>query len=359
MSNIDYQLLMRAFPRTILFPAYGSICRPMPELLGQVRHINDLPERLLLGNLAKDSFRCDRDNNWVAEWRNDSWSRAKVTVEHGRFHLEAFFLDESASAFGNIAQIKGIWRMMALMSPAKWFDTLRTHLASVPGIVVPNDPVGGRSFFCIPDGWMCTILVPVCASRLTTLLALHRILLNLCLQSAPYCGRVDLLPSTVQYAPGTAQLETAGDLLARQAVLSHVPPLPHHPQLVSAQGGDRWQLSRLCYLYRCDCFLRDIPKFVHALHAAGLLSAEPELCAAVLPTTGDLGNRTLAWRAPGDAVSINWHVDRPYLPEVPIAGPGDSYSEAKALARRAHELWQQYQAARVETNLEARVQASP
>lgn len=292
----DYGALIDRLPVSISLPEINRTFRPGIELLQRVQGIADLPSRLIFGDVVENSFRRAKDG-WAVAYRDDSGAGVDLKVSREKFEVRPFFLGTELRCIGRADQTGELGRHLSVSGGSVWDRTLKKELESkYPLNVLVED--NERSSACmIPDGWLWTILVPVRCERLNNLLFFHNKLNELNELATPLRGSVRLQHGSVEYYEGGefAPCDEPMELLVRQ--LRHLgTPVFDQPSRASAPDGSTyWKIPRRAYLYRCTCFLRDLPRLVERLFYAGFLSREPDMSAAVTPTGSLLTNESVSW----------------------------------------------------------------
>lgn len=283
MSALSYQDVVDRFPISISLPRIDRIHRHSRSTLADVRSRFDLPSRLLFGDMVDDSFRAE-ETGWAVAYRDGLGNGLDLKVSEGRFEARPFFLGSESLSVGPAGHREAFLQLIALAGD-QWLSILKTYLEERYPVAVAEIGRDVPAACFLPDGWMLTLMIPVPVDRLGDVMQFHLDLANDPLLGASQSGVISLQPQIINYVEGRAP-DGCGDSLA--LVSRHLgscnTPLTAAPvREEAADGSAAWTLRRMAYLYRCTCFLRDVPRVMEKLHAAELLSPEPDMWSAVAP----------------------------------------------------------------------------
>jgi hypothetical protein len=268
--------------------------------------VDDLPSRLIFGDLVPDSFNGEGDS-WSVEYRDATGNGLDLAVYEGRFEAKPIFLGSEGMSVGPARHREAFGQLINLGAD-QWDGVLKDYLvARYPIQVAPVNREQPHSLF-IPDGWMKTILVPVATEQLEGLLAWYMALADDTSLAAGHSGAVDLLFNAVNYLEGKcpAGWDDPAQLMVRGLITCNA---PIHSQVVREEANDgsaAWTTRRSAYLFSCTAFLRDVPRIVESLSEAGFISAEPDLCSAVVPVEAALASSEMQWWSPHQECRMTW-----------------------------------------------------
>lgn len=285
----------RELPEVITFPAIDRPHRSGVAQIADVRRVEDLPSRFLLGDLVTESF-TKQGADWFARYEDAAGHH--VQLERKGDHLwirQSFYGSESCSA-GAYPTFTQMGQLLAMGVTGEWDAILRERLEQNCNVRVFPLEKDHPNVCGIPDGFMRAVLFPVPADRLVELEALHRDMANDSSFRSPGSGIARLQDSVVNYFEGRVPEYLASEM---GPVLGHMDALgtPALAAVVREVGGDgtaAWTLRRRHYLYIGTFFIRDIERVVMRLHRAGFVGPAgsswqeewplaPEHCAFVLP----------------------------------------------------------------------------
>ena len=230
-----------------------------------------------------DSFRKDA-SGWSVAYRDGFGNGLDLNVTGGRFEARPFFLGSESISVGPAASKEAFLKYISLAGD-QWSRVLKQYLEERYPVTVAEVLDNQPTACYLPDGWLRTLLIPVPVNRLGDVLHFHQALAEDPLLGASQFGSIALQPQVVNYVEGRAP-KGCGDAegLVTRHLLSCNTPLAGLPvREVGTDGSAAWTLRRCAYLYRCSCFIRDVPHTMDKLAAAGLLSIEPDLWSAVAP----------------------------------------------------------------------------
>jgi hypothetical protein len=306
MSEQDYETLVAAYPTHIPFPKINRPHRSGKMTLSEVHTVDDLPSRLIFGDLVPNSF-TGKEDNWSVEYRDANGNALDLSVHDGRFEAKPNFLGSEGRSVGPAWHREAFGQLINLGAD-QWDGVLKDYLeASYPIQVAPVNREQTHSLF-IPDGWMKTILVPVAPEQLEKLLAWYMALADDNFLAAGHSGAVDLLFNAVNYLEGKcpAGWDDPAQLTVRGLVTCNTPIHSQVAREVANDGSAAWTTRRSAYLFSCTVFLRDVPRIVELLSTAGFISSEPDLCSAVVPVESALASNEMQWWSPDKACRMTW-----------------------------------------------------
>jgi hypothetical protein len=306
MSSLDYQEIVDQFPPSISLPRIDRIHRPWRSTLADVRNKLDLPSRLLFGDLVDDSFRTE-EAGWAVAYRDGLGNGLDLKVSEGRFEAKPFFLGSESLSVGP-ASHKGAFLQLIGLGGDQWLRVLKKYLEERYPVTVAEIARDIPTACFLPDGWLMTLMIPVPLDRLGDVMQFHLNLPNDPLLGAPQSGVITLQRQIVNYVEGRSP-DGCGDALAliSRHLRSCNTPLTAFPvREVAADGSAAWTVRRLAYQYRCTSFLRDVPRVMEKLHAAGLLSPEPDMWSALVPVDLALTTGNASWWSAGGECRSTW-----------------------------------------------------
>lgn len=262
-----------AFPKLIQLPAIQRPVRVPVDKLAEVKSADDLPDRLLLGDLVPDSFKHVK-KGWTAEWRDADGHSAKFRFAGGLSSLELRYDGDEAVTLVTAERFAELAQTIQNLHPGAWLAKLAEKLEAGYNLrVFPHreeDAVGGD----FPDGHLLSLVMPVPAERLMELYDLHKRLQSNADIRGGIDGYVRYGFSVVNYVEGRNH-----PMLAHPVglVLHHVnalgTPAAEMPQREEDEEGTAaWTLQRSHYLYVVHIHLRDAARFVAKLAEAGLIA---------------------------------------------------------------------------------------
>lgn len=283
-----------AFPKLIALPAIERPVRIPVAHFSEVKSAADLPDRLLLGDLAPESFRWEK-KGWSAEWVDADGHKARFRYAGGLSSLELSYRGNEAVTLTTAERFVELGQTVQTLHPGAWLDILGRHLEGHYNLRVfpmrEDDAVGGD----FPDGHQLTLVAPVPADRLMALFELHKRL-----QTDPdirtgSTAYVRLAFSVVNYIEGRnpAMLSHPAGLVLHHVNALGTPAAEMPVHETDAEGLAAWTLRRSHYLYVAHLHLREAARFVAKLAEAGFIGAAgqtregwphaPEFGAALLP----------------------------------------------------------------------------
>lgn len=297
MTADPYQAIARQYPSHIPFPRIDRAHRPGVPLLAQVTSVEDLPSRLLLGELLPETFRPNK-SGWSVRYRDPHGNGVDLKVHQDRFEAKLRFLGSQGFSVGPSNNKEAFHQVVSSISP-QWNRVLKTDLESKYPIQVIEAGNDAMRASYLPDGWLYTILLPVPTMRLNNLLAAH--MMRQCDGAfvAPQMGAVSLLPNWVSYVDNCCLAGDNNEMESHARSLEQCnTPIIGEAICEEIDGEPAWSLRRSTYLYQCTCFLRDVPLVVERLFYAGFLSREPDMQTLVAPAELVLASKNIAsWSA--------------------------------------------------------------
>ena len=285
----------RELPETITFTAIDRPHRSGVAQIADVRRVEDLPSRFLLGDLQTESF-TNQGPEWSARYADPAGHY--VQLERKGDHLwirQSFYGSESCSA-GAYPTFTQMGQLLAMGVTGEWDAILKERMEQICNVRVFPLEKDHPNVCGIPDGFMRAVLFPVPADRLGELEALHRDMAADSSFRSPGSGIARLQDSVVNYLEGSVPEFLASEM---GPVLGHMdalgtPALAAAVREVGSDGTAAWTLRRRHYLYIGTFFIRDIERVVMRFHQAGFIGPSgsswkeewplaPEHCAFVLP----------------------------------------------------------------------------
>jgi hypothetical protein len=306
MSSNDYKHIADQFPTSINLPRIERHHRPSGKTLADVRDKFDLPGRLLFGDLVDDSFRTG-ETGWAVAYRDGLGNGLDLKVAGGRFEAKPFFLGSESLSVGPAGH-RGAFLQLIGMGGDQWLRILKKYLEERYPVTVAEIARDVPATCFLPDGWLLTLMIPVPLDRLGDVMQFHLDLPDDPLLGASQSGVITLHRQIVNYVEGRSP-DGCGDALAliSRHLRSCNTPLTAFPvREVAADGSAAWTVRRLAYQYRCTSFLRDVPRVMEKLHAAGLLSPEPDMWSAVAPFELALTTGNASWWSAGRECRSTW-----------------------------------------------------
>lgn len=306
MSEQDYAEVARQYPKHIPFPMIERLHRPGKWPLSEVRSVEDLSSRLLFGDLVDNTFTSYSDG-WSVSYRDAEDNGLDISVRNGRFEAKPRFLGKKGLSVGP-ATHKEAFPQLINLAADQWDQSLKDYLEARYLIRVAETDPHRLHVIYIPDGWLKSILVPIAPSKLGTLLNWHMNLANDDRIGASVIGCVSLLFNAVNYVDGSYPSEwgTGDNLLVRNLLTLNGPMLGQVIHETASDGASAWTLRRNAYLYRCTAYMRDVPRLVESLSAAGLLPDDPDQCAALVPTEDCVATGDMMWWSMNRECRMTW-----------------------------------------------------
>ncbi len=287
-------------------PAVERPVRVPVAAFAEVQAADDLPDRLLLGDLVRDSFRHQK-KGWSAEWADADGHRARFRYAGGLSSLELAYDGHEVVTLTTAERFVELGQTAQGIHPGAWLDRLARQLEGRYNLRVfphrEDDAVGGD----FPDGHLLTLVMPVPADRLMALYDLHKRLQGDADIRTGLTAYVRLAFSVVNYIEGRNP-----PMLAHPVglVLYHVnalgTPAAQMPvRETDAEGVAAWTLRRSHYLYVAHLHLREASRLVRRLAEAGFIGQAdsgregwphaPEFGAALLPFGYEYAAKNAYW----------------------------------------------------------------
>ncbi len=295
-----------AFPKLLKLPPIERPAHIPVATPAEVKAAADLPDRLLLGDLAPETFRFEK-KGWSAEWRDADGHKARYRYAGHLSSLELSYEGEEAVTLVTAERFAELAQTAQNIHPAAWLDKLAARLEPRYNLrVFPHreDDAVGASF---PDGHLLTLVMPVAADRLMALFELHKALQ----QDAAIRTNIDaylrLHFSVVNYLEGRnpAMLTHPAGLVLHHVNALGTPAGELPAREVDEAGQAAWTLRRSHYLYVAHCSLREAGRFVRRLAEAGFIGEAggtregyphgPEFGAALLPFGYEYAAKNAYW----------------------------------------------------------------
>ena len=297
-----------AFPKLIALPAVERPVRVPVVHFAQVRSAADLPDRLLLGDLAPESFRWEK-KGWSAEWIDVDGHKARLRYAGGLSSLELSFFGHEAVTLTTAERFVELGQTVQTLHPGAWLDRLGRHLQGHYNLHVfpmrEDDAIGD-----FPDGLRLTLVAPVPADRLMDLFELHKRLKSDADIRTGLTAYLRLALSVVNYIEGRnpAMFSHPAGLVLHHVNALGTPAAEMPVREVDTEGLAAWTLRRSHYLYVAHLHLREAVRFVARLAEAGFIGAAspsregwphaPEFGAALLPYGYEYVTQNAYWFDP-------------------------------------------------------------
>lgn len=303
----QYEKLVAAYPGLIPLPRIERPHRGMRGTLADIEQSQDLPSRLIFGDLVEDSF-TGQKGEWAAQYRDESGNGLTLSVSEGRFTARPVFLGRKGFSIGPADHPKAFASLLSLTG-SDWDRVLKEYLEARFPLFV-SVPTSDRPMsMYLPDGWLRTLLLPVRPEMLPNLLAMHQELQGDPALAAGLMANVYLAPNSVNYVEGKCDalgLRGEGSILV-YSLRTMNSPLYGATRETGTDGSAAWTLRRQAYLYVCSAFLRDMPLLVDRLNKFGMLHNYPDLIAAILPAEDVALMNECSWWSLDRSCRINWH----------------------------------------------------
>lgn len=294
------------FPKLIALPAIERPVRiPVAHFL-EVKSAADLPDRLLLGDLAPESFRTEK-KGWSAEWVDADGHKARFRYAGGLSSLELSYRGNEAVTLTTAERFVELAQTVQTLHPGAWLDSLGRDLEAHYNLRVLPMREGDAVVSDFPDGLKLTLVAPVPADRLTALFELHKRLETDPGIRTGLTAYLRLAFSVVNYIEGRnpAMLSHPVGLVLHHVNALGVPAVETPVREIDAEGLAAWTLRRSHYLYLAHLHLREAARFVAKLAEAGLIGAAgyaregwphaPEFAAALLPYGYEFVAQNVYW----------------------------------------------------------------
>lgn len=295
-----------AFPKLLALPAVERPVRVPVSHFAEVKSADDLPDRLLLGDLERESFRWEK-KGWSAEWVDADGHRARFRHAGGLSSLELAYRGDELVTLTSAERFVDLAQTVQTIHPGAWLDILGRHLQGQYNLRVfphrEDDAVGGD----FPDGHLLTLVMPVPADRLMALFDLHKRLQGDADIRTAYTAYLRLAFSVVNYIEGRnpAMLAHPAGLVLHHVNALGTPAAEMPLRETDADGLTAWTLRRSHYLYLAHLHLREVARLVARLAEAGFIGRAgdaregwphaPEFGAALLPYGYEYAARNAYW----------------------------------------------------------------
>ena len=295
-----------AFPKLLALPAVERPVRIPVTHFAAVRSADDLPDRLLLGDLRPESFRWEK-KGWSAVWVDADGHRARFRHAGGLSSLELAYRGDEAVTLTGAERFVDLGQTVQTIHPGAWLDILGRHLEGQYNLRVfphrEDDAVGGD----FPDGHLLTLVMPVPADRLMALFELHRRLQGDADIRTGLTAYLRLAFSVVNYIEGRnpAMLAHPAGLVLYHVNALGTPAAEMPVRETDEEGVAAWTLRRSHYLYVAHLHLREAARLVSRLAGAGFIAQAgearegypqaPEFGAALLPFGYEYAARNAYW----------------------------------------------------------------
>ncbi len=306
MNTNALDAIIGRYPRQIPFPRIERVHRPGRKGLADVRSIEDLPSRLIFGDLVADSFIAHPDG-WEVAYRDAFGNGLDLSVAGRQFTARPKFLGSDSLSSGPLNPPQAFPQLLNLAA-GQWNRVLKETLESRYPVTVAEQDSRQATAMYLPDGWLRTVLIPVAAARLPELLDWHLALADDSLLGTTQSGGVSLAFNAVNYVEGRCSDEcsNANLLLVRSLLSTGTPLLAPVEREEANDCSAALTVRRAAYVYLLTAFIRDIPHLVDRLHQDGFLSGEPDQCSAVVPTEPAMVAEELRWASRHGECHITW-----------------------------------------------------
>ena len=295
-----------AFPKLLALPAVERPVRIPVTHFAEVKSADDLPDRLLLGDLKPESFRWEK-KGWSAEWLDADGHRARFRFAGGLSSLELSYRGDEAVTLTTAERFVDLGQTVQTIHPGAWLDILGRHLDGQYNLRVfphrEDDAVGGD----FPDGHLLTLVMPVPADRLMALFDLHKRLQGDAGIRTGLSAYLRLAFSVVNYIEGRnpAMLAHPAGLVLHHVNALGTPAAEMPVREMDEEGVVAWTLRRSHYLYVAHLHLREAVRLVRRLADAGFIARAddaregwphaPEFGAALLPFGYEYAAKNAYW----------------------------------------------------------------
>ena len=359
----SYEIIAAAFPEVIPFPRIDRPHRASAGLLSEVACAQDLPSRLLFGDLIDDSF-TGGQGDWSVRYGDGHGNSVTLSVQGKQFTAEPVFLGSSGLSVGPADRPQAFAQLLSF-GGAQWDRALKAHVEGRYPVVVADSDQDVPTVLYLPDGWLRTLLLPVAPEALPALLEWHRALRGDLDIAAGILGEVRLAGNVLNYVEGRCDalgVGGEGPVIVRSLTTMNTPLVQQVVREEASDGSAAWTLRRRAYVFLCTAFLRDVPVLLAKLAAAGLLRDDPDFTAAIVPAEQVVQASHLTWWSPDRSCRSTWFglegAPATLLAE-PAAGDDatiDGIAAALAAARR-HADWFGLDAAITEVRSQAQKEA--
>jgi len=112
----DYASIAKEFPRHIPFPMVERRHRSGKLILSEVKTVDDLPSRLIFGDLIRDTFTVHPDG-WSAQFRDAQENCTDLSVHSGQFEAKSRFLGIDGLSVGPAAHPRAFGEASVARTP--------------------------------------------------------------------------------------------------------------------------------------------------------------------------------------------------------------------------------------------------
>lgn len=294
------------FPKLIALPAIERPVRIPVAHFSEVKSAADLPDRLLLGDLAPERFRTEK-KGWSAEWVDAEGYKTRLRYAGGLSSLELDYRGQESVILTTAERFDELGQTMLTMRPGVWLDSLGRDLEAHYNLRVLPLREGDAVVSDFPDGLKLTLVAPVPADRLMALFELHKQLETDPGIRTGITAYLRLSISVVNYIEGRnpAMLSNPVGLVLHHVNALGAPAVEMPVREIDAEGLAAWTLRRSHYLYLAHLHLREAGRFVAKLAEAGFIGAAghkregwphaPEFAAALLPCGYEFAAQNVYW----------------------------------------------------------------
>lgn len=283
-----------SFPKLIRLPAVDRPLTVSVDTLREVQSADDLPSRLLLGDLLPDSFQIQK-KGWSADWRDADGHRTHLRYAGHLSSLELAYGGDEVVTLISVERFADIAQSAQAIHPGAWLATLAGDLEDRLNLRVFPHREDDAVVADFPDGHLLSLILPVPADRLPALFEVHKAMQADAAIRSGIDAYLRYGLSVVNYIEGRTH-----PMLNHPAgvVLHHVnalgtPAVDMPVRELDEDGVAAWTLQRNHYLYVAHCRLREVTRLIARLHAGGFIAAaggeregypeSPEFAAALLP----------------------------------------------------------------------------
>lgn len=263
-----------AFPKLLPLPKIERPLNLPVDKLADVKSADDLPSRLVFGDLVAGSFKVQK-KGWAAEWRDADGHQAKFRHAGGLSSLELNFEGEEMVTLVSAERFSDLDGTVQNLQPGSWLEKLGARLSARHNLKVfahrEDDAVAGN----FADGPLLTLTLPVPADRLLALYELHKQMQQDAAITTNLDGYARLHFSVVNYLEGVnpAMLNHPVGLVLHHVNALGTPAGEMPMREEDDEGSAAWTLRRSHYLYIAHCAMRDAARLVERLADAGFIGA--------------------------------------------------------------------------------------
>ncbi len=342
------------FPKLLALPTIERPVHVPVATPAEVKSADDLPDRFLLGDLVRESFKLQK-KGWVAEWRDPDGHLARYRFAGHLSSLELAYDGDEMVTLITAEKFAELGQSVQNIHPGSWMGKLTERLEPVYNVRVfphrEDDAVGGD----FPDGHLLTLVLPMPADRLLDLYELHKRLESDAGLKTGVSAYLRLTYSVVNYLEGRnpAMLTHPVGLVMHHVNALGTPASEMPTREVDEEGVAALTLRRSHYLYVAHLHLREMTRFVEKLAQAGFIGRKgersegypdgPEFSAAVLPFGYEYAAKNAWWFDPDRRRRMFYpdFADTTDRDGLKLAG-GDLF--AKSLLRNAQKLSESFKA---------------